>query len=142
MPKATSSALEFTVFTIDGGTTLIGVHSQPIRTHTFRLAGALSAATGKDREYFKYDSRIIGVRMTVGDAPSSTSAVCDLNKGGTTMYTTQANRPSVSAASNTNSSITLPDIVTIDANEYLTVDVDTASSAGYLALAVTCIEAA
>jgi hypothetical protein len=80
--------------------------------------------------------------MTCGDAPSSTAAVCDLNKNGTTVYSTQANRPSVSAGSNTNNSITLPDILNVDAGDYLTADVDTASSAGYLGLAVTTIEAA
>lgn len=61
-------------------------------------------------------------RTTPGSASSS---ILDLNKNGTTMYTTQANRPTI-AFNDSDSKVqaTLPDIVSVAAGDILTIDID------------------
>jgi hypothetical protein len=67
------------------------------------------------------------VRATVGTAPTGSALTVDVNKGGTTIFTTQANRPSIAAASNTITAI--PDITTWENGTYLTADADAVGSA-------------
>jgi hypothetical protein len=65
-------------------------------------------------------------RLTPGSAGSTT---IDLNKNGTTMYTTQANRPSI-AFDDADSKIqaTLPDITSVVAGDILSIDIDVVES--------------
>lgn len=67
---------------------------------------------------------ITGVRASVGVAPTGSSIIIDVNKNGTTIFTTQANRPAIAATSNTSGNVTNMDVTTVAAGEYLTVDVD------------------
>jgi hypothetical protein len=68
---------------------------------------------------------IIGVRMYRTTAGSSGSTILDVNKNGTTMYTTQANRPTMAFNQSGNKiQATLPDVVSIAAGDVITVDTD------------------
>lgn len=67
---------------------------------------------------------ISGVRASVGVAPAGASVIVDVNKNGTTIFTTQANRPTIAAAANTSGNVTNMDVTTVAAGEYLTIDID------------------
>jgi hypothetical protein len=61
-------------------------------------------------------------RTTAG---ASTSTILDLNKNGTTMYTTQANRPTIAFNDGDNKvQATLPDVTSIAAGDIISVDTD------------------
>lgn len=61
---------------------------------------------------------------------SSGTTIVDLNINGVTAFTTQANRPSVAAASgpNAQSSTMFPDVTAILAGQYLSMDIDQAET--------------
>lgn len=65
---------------------------------------------------------ISAVRVSLGIA-GSTSTIVDVNKGGTTIFTTQANRPTLAVAGVTAKSVA-PDVTAWADGEYLTVDID------------------
>jgi len=69
---------------------------------------------------------ITSVRLYRTTAGSSGTTIVDLNKNGTTMFTTQANRPQITAASGNDqsSSGTLPDVTSVAAGDVLSIDID------------------
>lgn len=92
---------------------------------TYSISGDVETGTGTFRLY--NDSgrswRILGVRATAGTAPAGQALIVDVNVGGTTIFTTQANRPTIAAGSNTILRTNM-DVTTVAAGDYLTVDVD------------------
>jgi len=107
----------------------------------FTKSGALADSTaGVSRVYAKVDRTITGVFAAVAGSPVTNPAVFDTNLDDTTIFTTQANRPEVAAAANVGD-VETPDVTTWAAGSYLTVDVDTASSATDLTLTVQYTEA-
>jgi hypothetical protein len=99
----------------------------PTRVLTLGRAGILTATAGTMRLYVPFACTVTGVRATVGTAPTGASLVVDVHKNGTTLFTTQGNRPSISAAAFTDLSNT-PDVTSIAADDYLTVDCDSVGS--------------
>lgn len=100
----------------------------PIRTDvrqsaTFTIPGTLVVGTGQARYYFYAAATVINVVTGAGTAPTGASLILDLNKNGTTMFTTQGNRPTIAASGFLDAS-SVPDVTSIAANDYLTVDVD------------------
>ena len=89
------------------------------------LSGALVAGVGTTRFYNDTgaDVTIANARLSLGSPPAGGPATVDLNLNGTTIFTTQANRPSVAAAGVT-SGAKVPDVTNWPAGQYLTVDVD------------------
>ena len=72
---------------------------------------------------------ITGIWLWRGDAGTSGSTILDLNKNGTTMYSTQANRPTIAFNDADNKvDCTLPDILTVSAGDIITVDIDQVES--------------
>lgn len=72
---------------------------------------------------------LTAVKSTAGTAAASGTYTYDINKNGTTLYTTQGNRPTrVSGDSTGAKSHTLPDIVTFSAGDVITIDLDAAGS--------------
>lgn len=92
-------------------------------TASYYLAGNAVAATGFPIFVAPYDCKIIDVRAKVKTAPTGATLIADVNKNGTTVFTTQANRPTI-AISATASSTTLPDVRNLVAGDVITVDVD------------------
>lgn len=58
-------------------------------------AGALTAGANKDRWQAPFSGEIVSVSAVVGTAPTGAAILLDVNKNGTTVFTTQANRPTV-----------------------------------------------
>lgn len=94
------------------------------------IGGTLAAGTGKHRLYNDTGATLIirSVRASVGTAPTGAAITVDVNKNGTTIFTTQANRPSIAAAANTSGKVTNMDVVSLADGDYLTVDVDAIGS--------------
>ena len=99
-------------------------------THVFSNTGPLVVETGTHRLYNDSASSwtITGVRASVGTAPTGTSVIVDVNVGGTTIFTTQANRPVIAAGAFTSGKITNMNITSVPTGAYLTIDVDQVGS--------------
>lgn len=67
------------------------------------------------------------VRITVVTAPTGLAILVDVNKNGTTIFTTQANRPSIAISGFTGVS-GVPNVTTVADGEYLTVNCDAKGS--------------
>lgn len=90
----------------------------------FFQSGTLTTGTGKGRIYLERAGVITGVRASVGTAPTGASIICDLNKNGTTIFSTQANRPTIAASGFTSGRVTTMDVTSVAAGDYLTLDID------------------
>jgi hypothetical protein len=111
-------------------------------TYTF-YAHSVSAGTGQgipktivvDR-----NCKIQEVYLQVETAPGSGKTLTiDVNNGGTTIFTTQANRPSITDTETTGVSLA-PDLTNVYENDELTMDVDTNNgSAAKMSVYVRCV---
>lgn len=90
-------------------------------------AGTIAVTTGKSRWYADRAYTIKKVRASVDTAPTGTSIRIDVNKNGTTVFTTQANRPDIAVSTNTDEANN-PDVTAVAAGDYLTVDIDVIGS--------------
>jgi len=84
---------------------------------------ALTAAANKARLVMPFSGTITSVTAALLSAPTGASVILDVNLGGTTIFTTQANRPTVAAGATTATTGT-PNVVAFDASDILTVDCD------------------
>jgi len=93
----------------------------------FTIPGSLSTGARNARFYVEASRTISNVVVGVGTAPTGSTAIFDVNKNGTTIFTTQANRPTISISGFYDGSST-PDVTSLSAGDYLTVDVDQVGS--------------
>lgn len=100
------------------------------RIQPFSSSGPLMVEVGGHRLYNDTSVAwtILSVRASVGTPPTGSSLIVDVNVGGTTIFTTQGNRPTITAAGNTSGKITTMNVTTVAAGEYLTIDVDQVGS--------------
>ena len=119
--------------------TAIGQKIKAVQVHQIVLSIAsdpLVVGTGIVQFVAMRACTITGVRATVavGKAPTGANIIFDVSKNGTTIFTTQGNRPSI-VATNTVGALATPDITSLAAGDVLTVDVDQVGStlAGSLA---------
>jgi len=98
-------------------------YSTDIVSIPYTVSGTLAAEPGTVRLYIGVAAKIKGIRVGVGTAPTGASIIVDVNKNGTTIFTTQANRPTIAISTFSDTS-SLSDIVDIAAGDYLTIDVD------------------
>lgn len=100
------------------------------KTLPYSNGGALSVKTGTFRLYNDSGAAwtIQGVRASVGTAPTGASVIVDVNVDGTTIFTTQANRPTVAAAAFTSGAVTNMNVTSVAIGSYLTVDIDQVGS--------------
>lgn len=89
----------------------------------YTVSGTLTVQTGAVRLYFGQNATIRRINAGVGTAPTGTSLIIDVNKNGTTLFSTQGNRPTI-AVSTFSDTENLPDVVSVSAGDYLTVDID------------------
>jgi hypothetical protein len=97
-----------------------------VQHHTFSATSTLIVEAGVHRLYNDSGSAwtISGIRASVGTAPVGSSILVDVNVNGTTIFTTQGNRPAIAAASNTSGKVTNMDVTTIANGQYVTIDID------------------
>lgn len=89
----------------------------------FSYPGTLTVKVGGARFYLQANRTISYVMASVGTAPAGASVIVDVNRNGVTIFTTQANRPTITAGTNSDLTNT-PDVTALSAGDYLTVDVD------------------
>ena len=89
----------------------------------YHIKGDLNTTTGKQAIRMPFAGKISYVTAALITAPVGATAIVDLHKNGTTMYTTQANRPTIAAGS-TYVTATLPDVLTWAAGDILQLEVD------------------
>ena len=94
----------------------------------FSRVGALIVVTGDGRFYVPRAREIISVVAAVGTAPTGASILIDVNKNGTTIFTTQGNRPSVAASAFKVAAPAVPDVTSVAAGDLLSVDIDQVGS--------------
>ena len=90
----------------------------------FGGTGTLTVGAGSARFRFPWAVTILGVSATVGTAPTGASILIDVNKNGTTLFTTQSARPTILASAFVTTTEAVPAITTLIAGDYLTVDRD------------------
>ena len=88
----------------------------------------LATGSAKARLVMPCDGVITNVTACTLSAPVGASVILDVNKGGTTIFTTQANRPTVAAAATTATLAGQPEVTSFSAGDVLTVDVDQVGS--------------
>lgn len=105
--------------------TAIGADIKIGQVETFVLSrpGALVVANGTLQLPLSGSYTLIDYRVRVGTAPTGASLIVDINKNGTTLFTTQGNRPTVTAAAQL-ASTTAPNVTTFVNGDYISVDVD------------------
>lgn len=94
----------------------------------FPIAGTAVVATGVYRIYAEVDRQVYACRVVANTAPTDANLIVDVNLDAVTIYTTQANRPTIVAVANVGV-WTLPDRVAsagthVAKGSYLSVDVD------------------
>ena len=94
---------------------------------SFSIPGVVTTGTGSMRWYFTSNTSVVNVVATVGSSPTGSSLIFDVNKNGTSIFTTQANRPSIAASGFTDLS-SIPDVTTFASGDYATIDVDQVGS--------------
>lgn len=94
---------------------------------TYTALGNLSAAAGTARLYFSNAVTITNVIAGVGTAPTGAPILIDVNRNGTTIFTTQANRPTIAVSTNSDTA-SVPDVTAVAAGQYLTIDIDQVGS--------------
>lgn len=103
------------------------VAERPIETHSFTVGGEAAVASHGHRLVIEDGGQVVDVRATVGTAPTGADMIVDVNRNGTTIFTTQSNRPQIAAGSTTDISRTIEN-GRLDPGDYLTVAVDQVGS--------------
>jgi hypothetical protein len=94
---------------------------------TFGYSGTLAIGSQPVRLHSPVDCTISNVTATVNTQPTGASIIIDVNLGGTTIFTTQGNRPTIAASANDDLSST-PDVTSVSQNDVLTFDIDQVGS--------------
>lgn len=91
----------------------------------FAKQGTLTTGTGTFRWYPPANATLVDAWASVGTAPTTSSIICDINRTGTTIFTTQGRRPTISASGFYGASGTPDGTVALTAGtDYVTVDID------------------
>jgi hypothetical protein len=94
---------------------------------TFAQSGTLTTGVGASRWIAPFACTVRQVYASVGTAPTGAAILVDVNKNGTTIFTTQSNRPTIAVSTNSDESGT-PEVTALAAGDYLTVDIDQVGS--------------
>lgn len=95
---------------------------------TYSSTGVLTVGPGELRFRFPFAATLIGTTAAVNTAPTGADIILDVNKNGSTIYTTAANRPRIVAGTFATTTEPTPDVTTIVAGDYLQVDIDQVGS--------------
>jgi hypothetical protein len=99
-----------------------------ITTLTFAVVGTLATGTDKAPTILAPCTlTITKVKLVVKTAPTGAAIIVDVNKNGTTIFTTQANRPQIAISATTGDSGT-PDVTALAETDKLTIDLDQVGS--------------
>ena len=83
---------------------------------------------------------ITGIKAVVSTAPVGANIILDVNVNGTSIYTTQANRPNIADGA-VSVTATLPDVVNLAIGDVVSIDVDQigiATAGANLSIVIIC----
>ena len=100
-----------------------GSLSVTVSLTSFYKSGVLSVTSGTQRLPIDGTYTIVGTRLTVGTAPVGANIIVDVKKNGSTIYTTQANRPTIIAGQNAGGPGVTPDITALSAGDFISIDI-------------------
>ena len=92
----------------------------------FQQPGTLATGTGTFRFYVWEGFTIQRVHASVATDFAGSSIIVDVNVNGTTIFTTQANRPTITV--NSHVATGTPTVTSVVAGDYFTVDIDQVGS--------------
>lgn len=95
--------------------------------YTFSISGNVAVGAGVSRIYMEGNYLVETVRASVNTAPTGATILVDVNKNGTTIYTTQSARPTIATSGFTALGGT-PAVTAFASGDYMTVDVDQVGS--------------
>jgi hypothetical protein len=110
--------------TTPGGFSLANTSDEP---YVLTKPGNLTTGPGGAGPVLDGNYTLDSYTVSLGVAPTGTSVILDVNKNGTTIFTTQANRPTVAAGAVVGS-VTPPDVTSFAPGDRITVDVDQVGS--------------
>jgi len=97
-------------------------------TLSFAVVGTLTTGTDKAPTICAPCTlTIVKVKICVKTAPTGAAIIVDVNKNGTTIFTTQANRPQIAIGATTGDSGT-PDVTALAETDKITIDIDQVGS--------------
>lgn len=96
-------------------------------TFDFHVHGTVSTGVVAYRLHAPAAMTIQNVTASVGTAPTGDDLIVDVNRNGSSIFTTQANRPTVAAGEQDELSA-VPDVVTLLADDLLEIEVDQVGS--------------
>jgi len=97
-------------------------------TLTFAVVGTLTVGTDKAPTICAPCTlTIVKVKLVVKTAPTGAAIIVDVNKAGTTIFTNQANRPTIAIGATSGDSGT-PDVTALAEDDKITVDIDQVGS--------------
>lgn len=99
-------------------------HSGLVEFVSFSQPGAVTAGTGNARWYPPFNVTLVRADAMVGTTSSSGNVEVDVHRNGTTIFTTQTNRPIVTAGGYRDESGTPNTTSMTKGTNYLTIDVD------------------
>lgn len=88
-------------------------------------SGTLTTGAGVTPVNSSRPRTLLGVFLACNTAPTGAAILVDVNKNGTTIFTTQGNRPTIAISAKTSTVIAVPDVTTFAAlSDVLTFDID------------------
>lgn len=93
----------------------------------YSRVGTCAVVTGVSKIPMNGAGTIVEVRAYVNTAPTGAALIVDVNKNGTTIYGTQANRPTIAAGANAATGGTAS-VTTFAAGDVFSVDIDQVGS--------------
>lgn len=94
----------------------------------FARAGALTVSAGSAPFRWPFAVVILGISAAVGTAPTGANLIIDVNKNGTTIYSTQGNRPTIIAGATATAAETVPNTTTVALGDIYKIDIDQVGS--------------
>lgn len=100
------------------------------QTQTWSFSGTATVQSGTMRWYNRTGRTLtlVGAWVAANTAPTGATIIADVNKNGTTVFTTQGNRPTVAISGNGGGISATPDVTSLADGDYLTVDIDQVGS--------------
>lgn len=90
--------------------------------------GTIVVETGLSELPVDIACEIVSIVARVSGAPTGAAIRIDLNRNGTTVFTNQANRPTIGDGTNASVVVTSMDVTTLAPGDYLSVDIDQVGS--------------
>lgn len=87
------------------------------------IAGAQTTGVKKFAWMVPFDATIVDVKTRLDTAPTGATFIVDVNKNGTTVFTTQGNRPTIAIGANVSSNVA-PDVTAVAAGDQISFDID------------------